>query len=212
MTLFFKLRKLLYSHFQEHFAIYLILTIFFMVGIFSGAITIKVLNQEQKKQIIDFLDSFFKILKEEPIDNIVIFKQSLVNNFKTVIMIWLLGVTVIGAPIIIVILIVRGFVIGFTVGFLIKELAFDGFIFTLTTIFPQNIFIIPGILIISVISICFSVETVKRRRKKMIQTSFVKEFVNYTVIVLLISLIIILGSAVEAFVTPVFINLVNEYI
>lgn len=183
-----------------------------MVGISSGAITIKVLNQEQKKQIIDFLDSFFRILREEQIDSRIIFRQSLMNNFKTIIMIWFLGVTVIGTPIIVAILILRGFVIGFTVGFLIKELGFNGFIFTLSTIFPQNIFIIPGLLIISVVSICFSMETIKRRRKKKLKISFAKELTNYTLAILLISLIIILGSIVEAFITPVFMHLVSEYV
>ena len=50
----------------------------------------------------------------------VIFKQSLINNSQFVILIWLLGITVIGVPLILLIVGIKGFIVGFSVSFLVE--------------------------------------------------------------------------------------------
>ncbi len=183
-----------------------------MIGISAGAITVNILNEDQSQNLISFLDSFFKVLSQEKIDSFTLLKHSFINNFQTIIIIWILGITVIGLPIIIIIVVLRGFIVGFTVGFLINELGFKGFAFSLLTILPQNIFVIPGLIILAVLSINFSIKIVTSKTKRGSKFSFISELTSYSITTAMISVLIIIGSLVEAYITPIFMRLLLGYV
>lgn len=184
-----------------------------LIGISGGAITIKVVNAEQKKDLIDFLDSFFKILNEGDINSFALLKQSILNNLQTVLFIWFFGIIVIGIPVLMGVLILRGFVIGFTVGFLIEAVGFKGFLFALFTVLPQNIFVIPGLVIISVIGTKFSVVIIKNRFKHQPRReNFISVLTKYTVAIAMVSGLILIGSFIEAYISPIFMRLISGYI
>lgn len=192
--------------------LYFLLVLALMIGISAGAITINVLNEEQSQGLISFLDSFFKVLSQEKIDSFTLLKHSLANNFQTIVLIWILGITVIGLPIVIFIVVLRGFIVGFTVGFLINELGFKGFTFSMLTILPQNIFVIPGLIALAVLSINFSIKIITSKTKRGTKFSFISELTSYSISTAILSLLIILGSFVEAYITPVFMKLLLGYV
>ena len=183
-----------------------------MVGISAGAITIKVLNTSQKRELVYFLNSFFRILGEGGVDSLLLLRYSILNNVQTILIIWVLGAIVIGAPLIIGVILLRGFVIGFTVGFLLSELGFKGFFFSLLAVLPQNIFILPGLIIISVFSIKFAIVTIKSKVRKIYRFNYISELFNYSTSVLMLSTIIIIGGFIEAYITPVFMKLIVKLI
>lgn len=205
------IKEVVYRNIKENFILYFLLVIALMIGISAGAITINMLNREQTQSLISFLDSFFKILDQEKIDNINIMKHSFSNNFQTVVSIWVLGITVIGLPLIFVIIVLRGFIVGFTVGFLINELGFKGFSFSMLSILPQNIFIIPGIIALAVLSINFSLKIVTSRTKRGTKFNFASELTRYSVTTAILSILIVIGSIIESYVTPVFMKLFLGY-
>ncbi|WP_202710889.1 stage II sporulation protein M [Sporosalibacterium faouarense] len=207
-----KLSELFNRHFRENFFIYFVSILSLMIGVSVGAITIKILNTNQKHELISFLDSFFKVLNESSISSLDLLKQSLFNNLQTVLLIWILGIIVIGIPVIIGVLIMRGFVIGFTVGFLIEGFGFKGFLFAIFAVLPQNIFIIPSILIISVIAFKFSIVIIKNKIKKAPRYNFMNRVSKYSISILMISSLMVIGSIVEAYITPIFMRLISSYI
>lgn len=146
------------------------------------------------------------------IDNLMLFKESIKNNFRTVLIIWLTGAIIIGIPIIPVIVVLRGFALGFTVGFLVNEFGAKGFLFSVLAIMPQNLFIIPGIISISSIGINFSLSNVKGNKIKSNYNNLFSNFINYSTLIFLFSLVIFIGSLVEAYVTPIFMRLITDYI
>ncbi|RKD34552.1 stage II sporulation protein M [Thermohalobacter berrensis] len=209
----YRLKQLLYNHFKNRILLYFIVLICLMVGISAGAITIKVLDANQKKELISFLDSFFKILNEDnKINSYLLLKHSLTNNLQTILSIWLLGITIIGLPVLFAIVILRGFIIGFTVGFLTSEIGIKGILFVICAILPQNIFIIPGLVIISVISVNFSKLVISKKIKKARRYNLGKELIYHTLAIIAFSLLIIIGSLVEAYITPVFMKLILGYV
>ncbi|MTI48176.1 MAG: stage II sporulation protein M [Firmicutes bacterium] len=207
-----KLSELFNRHFRENFFIYFVSILSLMIGVSVGAITIKILNTNQKHELISFFDSFFKVLNESSISSLDLLKQSLFNNLQTVLLIWILGIIVIGIPVIIGVLIMRGFVIGFTVGFLIEGFGFKGFLFAIFAVLPQNIFIIPSILIISVIAFKFSIVIIKNKIKKAPRYNFMNRVSKYSISILMISSLMVIGSIVEAYITPIFMRLISSYI
>ncbi len=103
-------------------------------------------------------------MKNDGFDSILIFKQSIIDNFKTIGLMWLTGLIIIGIGIIPIAVMFRGFAIGFTVGFIVNEYGTKGFLFSILGILPpQNLFIIPGIISISSVGIAFSLNNIKKK-------------------------------------------------
>ncbi len=207
-----RLKAFFYEHFKNNFFLYFISILCLMIGICAGAITIKIIDEGQKKEILNFLDSFFKIINENDINSFELLKQSFVNNFQTIMLLWFLGIIVIGVPVILGILALRGFIIGFTVGFLFEGFGFKGFLFAVFAVLPQNFFVIPSLVIISVISTKFSIMIIKNKMRKNIRYNFFSAITSYTINIILISSLLVLGSFVEAYITPIFMKLISGYI
>ena len=209
--MFRKLRELLLKHIQGNVVIYFIVILFFVVGISSGAFTVKALSDQHKGELISYMQNFFQVLNQSTFDAFSVLKQSLVNNMQTGILTWILGITIIGIPLILLIIVIRGFIIGFTVGFLIEQMGIKGFLFCVFAILPQNLFIIPGIIIIAVIAVSFSVMLIKSKLNKNYQVDMVRQFVLYSTIVAAVFLVILLGSFIEAYITPIFMRFISQY-
>lgn len=207
-----KLRVWISKHLEGNFVAYFTMSVLLIIGIVVGAITIKMLSIDQKNKILSFFNSFFVLMNGNEIDNLMLFKESIKNNFRTVLIIWVTGAIIIGIPIIPVIVLLRGFALGFTVGFLVNEFGAKGFLFSVLAIMPQNLFIIPGIISISSIGINFSLSNVKGNKIKSNYNNLFSNFINYSTLIFLFSLVIFIGSLVEAYVTPIFMRLITDYI
>ncbi|QXM06076.1 stage II sporulation protein M [Crassaminicella indica] len=205
--------NLAFKHIQGNGVIYFFVCMFFIIGISSGAFTVKALGDYQKQELISYMKNFFQVLSNKPIDASSVLKQSLINNLQTAALIWILGITVIGMPLILLLVAIRGLIIGFTVGFLVEQLGFKGVIFSLISIFPQNLLIVPSIIIIAVIGIGFSKMLIgnKLRKSYNVHNSTLKQFVLYSTINASIFFFIILGCIIEAYVTPVFMKIFSKY-
>lgn len=198
------------KHIQENMLIYFTVLLFFMIGISSGAFITKALSDVENKELIDYIENFFKILNTKEINNYLILKQALISNLKMALLIWILGVTIIGIPIILLLVLIRGFIIGFTVGFFIKQMKLKGLVFSIFSMLPQNILIVPGIILIGVTSISFSIMLIKSRRKNG-YGNILNQFFIYSTSISIIYLIISLGCFVEAYISPLFIKLLSNY-
>ncbi|WP_416197933.1 MAG: Stage II sporulation protein M [Sporanaerobacter sp.] len=207
-----KLRVWISKHLEGNFVAYFTMSVLLIIGIVVGAITIKMLSIDQKNKILGFFNSFFVLMNDNEIDNLILLKESIKNNFRTVLIIWLTGAIIIGIPIIPVIVVLRGFALGFTVGFLVNEFGAKGFLFSVLAIMPQNLFIIPGIVSISSIGINFSLNNVKGKKIKNNYNNLFSNFINYSILILLFSIVIFIGSLVEAYITPIFMRLITDYI
>ncbi|NMB08328.1 MAG: stage II sporulation protein M [Tissierellia bacterium] len=212
MSLITRIKRWLFRHFQNNFIIYFILSTVFAIGIIIGAISIKILNTEQKNNIIVFLNSFFKAMKNDGFDSILIFKQSIIDNFKTIGLMWLTGLIIIGIGIIPIAVMFRGFAIGFTVGFIVNEYGTKGFLFSILGILPQNLFIIPGIISISSVGIAFSLNNIKKRKTKLRYNKINLNIMDYSILILFFSIIVFIGTLIEAFISPIFLRALSDYL
>ncbi|TCO79831.1 stage II sporulation protein M [Marinisporobacter balticus] len=208
-----KFRTIAYNHIQGNAMIYFFVCMFFIIGISAGAFTVKTLADYQKQELISYMKSFFQILSNKPIDGLSVLKQSLINNLQTATFIWILGITVVGVPLILLLIAIRGLIIGFTVGFLVEQLGVKGILFSFISVFPQNLVIIPSIIVIAVMGIGFSKMIIRNKFNKSYNTSnnTFKQFILYSTINAFIFTFIIAGCIIEAYVTPVFMKILSSY-
>lgn len=200
------------AYFRANLVVYFFIILLFLIGVVFGALAVKTLGEEQKAELITYLKVFFQGLhkgQDTGLDMGMLVKQAVLNNVKTVVMIWLLGLTVIGVPIILFLVFTRGFVIGFTVGFLVNEYVLRGIAFAIVSVIPHNVLVIPAIIIASVSGVSFSL-LILRNRWRPHRINLAYECMAYTSIAVLMLGVVIVGGLVEGYITPVFMKAVTS--
>ena len=110
------------------------------------------------------------------------------------ILLWFAGTTIIGIPIVLALIIFRGFCLGYTIASSVYVLGkIKGIIFVLITIFLQNLVFIPVIIILGVSSIKLYKSIIKDKRKENIKISIIK----HSVLSLAMLALLILSSVIK---------------
>ena len=187
---------------------YFIVIIIFTVGIFLGVLFI---NQTQDKTEIEkYINTYVdetKILQNG--NYMAELQKDVKNNVILVLLLWFAGTTIIGIPIVLGIIIIRGFCLGYTIAscaFVLGKL--KGIIFVLITIFLQNIIFIPALMILGVSSIKLYKSIVKDRRKENIKLSILK----HSIVSFIIMLALIISSIIKIEVSyRLIVNLIKYF-
>lgn len=207
-----KIKRWLYRHYQNNFFVYFIISLLFILGVLAGAITIKIIGPEKNNDVMLFLNSLFKAIDNNSLNSISIFKQSLIDNYKAILILWISGILYLGIIVSPAIMLFRGFVLGFSVGFFVYEYGLKGFLFSILGIFPQNLIIIPGIISIASVSMAFSLSSMKKKKIRLKNNTRLSQIVDYSLIILAFSSVIFIGSIIEAYIAPIFLRFLTEYL
>lgn len=207
-----KLKDGIMNHIKSNMALYFLVLAFFAIGVAAGAFTVRTLDDTQNQDLVKYIQNFFQVLDTSNVDSFTILMQSINTNIQTILVVWILGIAVIGIPVTLVVVGIRGFILGFTVGFLINSLGWKGVLFTLAAIIPQNIIIISIIMVISVLSLNFSIMIIKNRLAKRITNNYWQKLLSYTIITVVLFIFSLLGSLVEAYISPELIKLMSSYL
>lgn len=189
-------------HMEEHLSLYVFTTVLFIMGIVFGSLAVGALTVEQREGLLEYLMHFFNGLEQGAIaDASTALKHAAAHHLKYVGLMWILGLSIIGAPLVIVLIFLKGLVIGFTVGFFVRELSWNGLGFVFLSVFPQNLLIVPAMIIVSVASIAFSLSLLRNR---IIQRrgAIYPQFVSYSFLVLAMACVLVFASFFEAYVSP----------
>jgi stage II sporulation protein M len=211
--LFSKIHETLIRHVKDNSHRYFMLLIAFTIGISAGAFTVNGLSAIQRDELINYFQGFLSLLDKQNIDTNELLKQALLDNGKTVLALWLLGLTIIGIPFIFVLISIRGFITGFTSGFVIQVLGIKGVLFTLFALIPKEIVIIPCIIALGVNGMNFSLNIIKNKSIKHLSKESLKSSVfSYCFVTVFFSCLIFFGVLIETYITPVFIRVMTPFI
>lgn len=205
-----RLGRLLANHVTDNLWLYFIMSFFLLLGIFLGSLGVIGLGAEEESELVAYLNYFFAGFSEIQVEPLALLKQSLTSNYKLLAVIWFLGLTVLGAPLVLLVIAVRGFYLGFTAGFLIQEKAVLGILLTALTLLPQNLFNIPALIVAAVLAASFSLWLAKGRIRTP-SKGLLRQFFLYTVLLSCLAVLMFLGSLLEAYLTPHLLRLVLEY-
>lgn len=179
------------------------------VGILFGVLAVGTLTTTDKLSLISYIHNFLNIEVTRPTFHGV-FKPALAQNLKLLGLLYLLGVSVAGMPLILVLLFFRGFVLGFSVAFLIGTLSWQGFWLSVIAVFLQNIFIVPALLIVAAVALGFSWELISPKTRFR-RESITQGFVYFTGLVVVMGLAALIGTAIEAYVAPFLLHLLGNW-
>lgn len=201
----FWLKQVLAEYLKHRWIIILFVIIFFCMGIFFGATAARAISIDQANHLAGYFNSFLDKVAITPVSEQMYFRHSVMTNLYIMLGIYVLGLTVIGIPLVLVAVFTRGFILGFTIGFLFREKALKGLIFAFVSVLPHNILVIPAVIAGGVISLAYSATIIKRRFSAH-NTSAVGQFGFYTAVMSVLCLATVVAGFVEAYVTPVLIK------
>lgn len=192
------------NHMKEYSSIYMFVMVLFLMGVIFGAIIVNSLSIDQKEDLFYYLNQFFEQLSKGNVANADdLFRLSFWHNVKYLGLIWILGISIIGLPIILVLLFLKGIVIGFSVGFLVNQMGWNGFFLSFVTVLPQNLFIIPIFIFMAVISVGFSLKIIRKIFiKKAMNVQTTPLLLRYVFSLAFAILFVTIAAAVEAHLSP----------
>ena len=194
-----KLKNVIIKNIYNNLKEYIIVTIIFVIGILGGIIFINNVNEAQGAEIQEYINSFIQSLKSGCyIDKGMLIKKSLAENLVLAISMWFIGSTVIGMPIMLGIVLFRGFCIGYTVSSSIAVLGTQkGIIFFMTSMVAQNILFIPVLIALAVSGMKMYKSIMKDKRKENIKI----EIVRHTLMSIMLFLVLIIASLIEVYIS-----------
>lgn len=189
---------------------YILVALLFLIGIFLGVMIINNSNtaniEETGQYIKDFIEKF-KIT--EDINKLSLTTESIKNDIILTIILWLAGTTVIGMPVVLIVIAFRGVCLGYTISAITYTLGTGkGILFSLITLCLQNILFIPALLTLGVSSIKLYKSIIQDRRKENIKI----EIVRHTIISIIMMGVLIVSAIVENFISiPILQNSIKYF-
>lgn len=106
------------KHFQNNLWLYILSSVCMCTGVVLGVYTVKYMSSFEKSDLLSYLTSFAKADSLKSINYHQVLIEAIKNNIPFIAVVWFLGLTMIGIPIILLLDVLKGFTVGFTVTFL----------------------------------------------------------------------------------------------
>lgn len=199
------LRQRLKQHIRNNRWQYLVIGLVFLIGLGMGSQKAEGLEGGVRDYLGEMIDNYLHEGQEAPIYGVSILLAAAATQGKTVLAIWFLGLTIIGVPLILAVVFLRGYALGFTIGFLVHQKGGAGIIMSILSILPQNVVYIPFLIIWSVIAVNFSAYLVGRNSGGI---SLGRTLINYSLLLAVFLMVFMVGAFIEAYLSPWFLSLI----
>ncbi|UOR12392.1 stage II sporulation protein M [Halobacillus amylolyticus] len=198
--------KMVRKDVHNHMSIFVFIFVLFIMGMVFGAVIVNSMNFVQKQDLFFYLEQFFEqIVGMEGQAKTTLLKDSILYHIKYMLLLFLLGISIVGMPIITVLLFIKGLVVGFSVGFLVNQMGWYGLLLSSASIAPQNLLVIPVYLIGGALALIFSLTLCKQLFIRRVHQPIIQAFGRYSAMFGILLLVLMGASVVEVFIAnPIF--------
>ena len=186
---------------------YLFLFIIVIIGIVIGVIFSNILSIDDEKLVYTKLTTYFNNLKNDvPINYFSNLIASIKSNLIYLIVIWVLGLSIIGLLFNNFILFFKSFILGFSIGSIVNIYLYSGLIIAFIYIFPSFLINLLIYIIMTYYANNFSLKLFNMlfRKKEFKFQPFIKK---YAKLLGIFTCFLIITSLFETFITPMLIKL-----
>lgn len=204
-----KIKNIIVEYIAQNIKAYIMLTIIFFIGLILGIIFVNNTKEAQSDQISTYINNFIDSIKENyQISKPKLLINSIKGNLYITIILWFLGSTVIGMPLIYLVIGYKGYCIGYTISSIIATIGTEkGILFIIATVLFQNIIYIPAVLTLAVSGIKLYKLIMEDRRRENIKMQILK----HTIFSLFIFIILIMASLVETYISGSLTTVLLKY-
>jgi stage II sporulation protein M len=187
---------------KDQLALFVFVSVLFVVGLVFGALLVNALTLDQQQDLAGNVQLMAQRVQDGAVpDAGGSLAERAMFYAKWLLLVWVLGITVVGLPLVLALDFLKGVLIGFAVATLVNEHSWKGLLFSLVSIAPQNVIAVPALIIASVSAMSFSLYVVRSRLLNR-YGSLAKPFVAYTSTALFMLLVAVGAALVEAFISP----------
>ncbi len=202
------------EYFRSRIVIYALVVALFGLGCVAGGIAVGVIHDESRAELSAFLDGYLVYVggaSDEAAPQSTA-GAVLPQALRGALLPWLLGLTILGAPVILALVFLRGFALGFTLVFLFDQLSFRGLLLAFVGILPQSLFAIPAVFLASGAAVTFSLGAVKLLAGRRHEGGIFSQLATATLLTLIAAGMIACSVWVQGNVSPVLIETFSGYI
>lgn len=182
--------------------------IIFILGLVIGSLFINFVTDADKNLLVSQVETFFSSVKKLGTDvfGLKVFTSSLLNNFLQLLIIFVLGVSMVGIPAVILIMFFKGFMLGTTLSTIILKYQVKGVLGCFLYVFPVMIINLLIYIFFSFFAVHVSLRFLKALLKK--DTLNFRAFFGRYLLAFLISVILmIITCLLDSFLTPLLLKL-----
>lgn len=181
----------------------------FLVGVVFGALAVRSFDALDTSELVHYLDLNTEGLANPPQGaEPMLLRRALLGHARTLALVWVLGISVVGVLGVALLIFLRGFVTGFTVSFLAAQLGVRGVLVALAGHFPHSLLEVPALLLTGMAAIGFAGQIFKTWRDRRRLHDFYPALASYTMTLLLTGAVLLLAGGVESYLTPGLLKLV----
>ena len=173
-----------------------------ILGIISGSIFLMVINENDKSTVINQITTFMKNINDNNINNFNALKSAIIENLIFIILVWILGMSIIGVIFNIFFIYMKGFMIGFSISSFILTYKYKGIIASVIYAFPTSIINIIVALILGSYSIIFTINLWKVIFMKDKNYNTGRFFKKYLLVLGITTILVMLSSVTESYLVP----------
>ena len=184
-----------------------IISILFL-GVITGGIYANIISINDKNLVIDKIKVFIDNINNNSLNTLLIFKNSIGINISYLIIIWLLGMSLIGIVVNILLLFMKGFIFGFSIASFIITYGIKGIALSFIYLIFGQLLNIIYILLLSIYSLIFSSKIIKIILKRETNEKISPFLKNYFLILIICTVISLISSVSETFLLPALVKLI----
>lgn len=196
-------------HMEAQIVPYSAALLLFVLGVALGCLAVSALSPLQRADLLQYVAGFLQGVKGGVVAGPHLMRQATLANLRALVAAWCIGASLLGVPVVCLLLVLRGFAIGFTVAFLTGELGARGLWLTLIGVVPPNLVIVPAFLLLAVGSFELVARVVRHRRSGR---AFRQAYGGYLVTGAVALLLLLVGSVLEAYVSPYLLGALWPYL
>lgn len=193
------LKNMILGYINENIKIYAIVTLMFLIGWVIGIIFVNNSQEVQQEQINGYINTFIQGIKSDAeISKPEILKNSILSNLGITLVLWFLGSTVIGMPLIYIVILYKGYSIGCTISAIVASLGTGkGIVFILSTMLLQSIIYIPCLLSLAVSGVKLYKQIMEDRRTENIKI----QILRHSIFCVFIFLMLVIAALIETYIS-----------
>lgn len=198
-------RDFFLKHFRAHFVFYLLVTLLFFIAFVVGATSGgSYLPEKLFHDLADVLARFMEGRTGVSLDSSVETMEAFFSHLRFLLLTFLGGIAIFGFPVVLFLTAYRGYLLGATMSIMIVKYGWSGVLWFFLAILPQNLLLVPVILLATAWSADFSLSILLGRWEgRLILKKALRFMVGYGFLMLLA-----LGAAViQGFLVPYFVTL-----
>lgn len=196
-------------HINKNLFVFLLVIV--IVGVVAGSLFSIIIDTDDKKMVLDYLNSFFDNVKDGKLNYDISIVNTLVFTVGFALAMWLLGVSVIGFFVVIFMLFMKAFILGFSISSIIASFGFKGVLLALVYAFPHHIINVLVFMLLTAYALIISFKLIKCITSK--KPLDLKHIMHRYLVVLGVSIVLlVITSLYEVYIVPKLLNLIMGFI